>query len=151
MELKEIQERTPRLIQRLVEVWEDSVKATHLFLSPREIAEIKRYVPAALEGVAHLVVAERDDGMPVAFMGVQDRSLEMLFLSPEERGKGLGGQLLRYGIQRYSVESLTVNEQNPQARGFYEHMGFRVYQRTALDEQGMPYPILYMRLERPAP
>ena len=147
MKYKEVQERTPQLLQRLLEVWEESVKATHLFLSPGEIAEIKRYVPAALEGVAHLVVAERDDGMPVAFMGVQDRSLEMLFLSPEERG----GQLLRYGIQRYSVESLTVNEQNPQARGFYEHMGFRVYQRTALDEQGMPYPILYMRLERPAP
>lgn len=148
MELKEIQERTPRLIQRLVEVWEDSVKATHLFLSPGEIAEIKRYVPAALEGVAHLVAAERDDGVPVAFMGIQDRSLEMLFLAPEARGQGLGGRLLQYGIQRYSVETLTVNEQNPQARGFYEHMGFRVYRRTDLDEQGMPYPLLYMRLEK---
>ena len=47
MKYKEVQERTPQLIQRLVEVWEDSVKATHLFLSPGEIAEIKRYVPAA--------------------------------------------------------------------------------------------------------
>ena len=75
----------------------------------------------------------------------------MLFLASESRGKGLGGQRLRYGIQRYSIETLTVNEQNPQARGFYEHMGFRVYQRTALDQQGMPYPILYMRLERPRP
>ena len=72
----------------------------------------------------------------------------MLFLASESRGKGLGGQLLRYGIQRYSIETLTVNEQNPQARGFYEHMDFRVYRRTDLDEQGMPYPILYMRLER---
>ena len=151
MKYKEVQERTPRLLQQLVEVWEASVTATHRFLSPGEIAEIKRYVPAALESVAHLVVAEGDGGEPVAFMGVQDKSLEMLFLAPEERGKGLGRQLLEYGIQRYSVESLTVNEQNPQARGFYEHMGFRVYQRTALDEQGMPYPILYMRLERPAP
>ncbi len=28
------------------------------------------------------------------------------------------------GIENYSIERLTVNEQNPQARGFYEHMGF---------------------------
>lgn len=39
-----------------------------------------------------------------------------------------------------------MNEQNPQARGFYEHMGFRVYKRTDHDEQGNPYPLLYMEL-----
>ena len=36
-----------------------------------------------------------------------------------------------------------MNEQNPQARGFYEHMGFQVYKRTELDEQGNPYPLIY--------
>lgn len=146
MNIREVQERTPQLVEQLVKVWESSVKATHLFLSPAEIAEIKGYVPQALTGVAHLVTAERDDGVPVAFMGVQDGRLEMLFLAPEERGQGLGGQLLRYGIQQYSVRTLAVNEQNPQARGFYEYMGFQVYERSELDEQGNPYPILYMRL-----
>ena len=48
-------------------------------------------------------------------------------------------------MESYAVECLAVNEQNPQARGFYEHMGFRVYKRTDLDEQGNPYPLLYMR------
>lgn len=88
---------------------------------------------------------------PPPFMGVQDGKLEMLFLAPEERGKGLGRQLLEHGIQRYAVESLAVNEQNPQARDFYEHMGFQVFERSELDEQGNPYPILYMRRETAAP
>ena len=30
----------------------------------------------------------------------------------------------------------------------YEHMGFRVERRSALDEQGNPYPVLYMRREK---
>ena len=30
----------------------------------------------------------------------------------------------------------------------YEHMGFKVYQRNELDDQGKPYPVLYMKLER---
>lgn len=38
-----------------------------------------------------------------------------------------------------------MNEQNPLAKGFYEHMGFRVYGRTEKDGQGNPYPILYMK------
>lgn len=39
-----------------------------------------------------------------------------------------------------------MNEQNPQAVGFYRHMGFVPYNRTSHDEQGAPYPLLYMRL-----
>ena len=79
-------------------------------------------------------------------MGIENSVLEMLFIAPAERGKGLGARLLRHGIENYAVERLTVNEQNPQARGFYEHMGFRVYKRTDHDEQGNPYPLLYMEL-----
>lgn len=73
--------------------------------------------------------------------------LEMLFITPEQRGKGLGKELLTLGIEKYDVKQLTVNEQNPQAIGFYEHMGFSVYKRTNSDEQGNPYPLLYMHLE----
>lgn len=145
MKIVEVKERTPDLIKGLLEVWENSVRATHLFLSDSEIQSIKKNVPQALNEVLHLLIAEDESGRAVAFMGVEAGSLEMLFIAPEERGKGLGKRLIQYGIKNYSVEKLTVNEQNPQAKGFYEHMGFQVYKRTDLDEQGNPYPLLYMR------
>lgn len=143
--LSTVFDRTPELIERLVAVWERSVRATHEFLSEEEIAEIKPFVPQAVTGVETLVVAERDDE-PVGFMGVQDGRLEMLFLDPEARGRGLGRRLLEHGISHLDVTELTVNEQNPQAVGFYEHLGFKTYRRTELDEEGRPYPLLYMRL-----
>ena len=145
MKIIEVKNRTPDLINQLLEVWEGSVRATHLFLSDDEIKSIKEYVPQALNGIAHLMIAEDESGRAVAFMGIEDGSLEMLFIAPEGRGKGLGKCLIQYGIENYAVERLAVNEQNPQARGFYEHMGFQVYKRTDLDEQGNPYPLLYMR------
>ena len=145
MKIIEVTDRTPDLIGQLLDVWEASVRATHLFLSDDEINRIKAYVPQALAGVTHLIIAEDENGAPSAFMGIEDGTLEMLFISPEERGKGLGKTLLCYGIERYGVERLAVNEQNPQAKGFYEHMGFQVYKRTDRDEQGNPYPLLYMR------
>lgn len=146
MEIKKANNRTPELLHSLLEVWEQSVRATHLFLSNEEILNIKEYVPQALTGVQQLIVAANEQGTPVAFMGIEDGSLEMLFIAPEERGKGLGKQLLQHGIQNYGVQRLAVNEQNPQAKGFYEHMGFKVYKRTETDEQGNPYPLLYMEL-----
>ena len=74
-----------------------------------------------------------------------EECLEMLFLAPEERGKGTGKKLMQYGIEKYGIQEVTVNEQNPQAVGFYEHLGFQTYKRTECDEEGNPYPLLYMK------
>ena len=71
--------------------------------------------------------------VPIAFMGIEKSKLEMLFIKNSERGKGLGKKLLNYGIKKYNVNDLAVNEDNPQAKSFYEHMGFKVYQRNELD------------------
>lgn len=145
MKIVEIKERNPALIQKLLDVWESSVRATHLFLSENEIVQIKQYVPQALRNIPHLLIAVDETDTPLGFMGIADQMLEMLFISADERGKGIGKQLLELGIKQYSIEKLAVNEQNPAAKGFYEHMGFETYKRTELDEQGNPYPLLYMR------
>ncbi len=146
MQIIECEEREGALPAALVDVWERSVRATHTFLSEQEILAIREFVPQALSGVEMLVVA-LEGGVPLGFMGAEAGRLEMLFLAPEARGRGLGRLLLEEAIARYSVEELTVNEQNPQAVGFYEHLGFRTYKRTELDEEGRPYPLLYMRRE----
>ena len=40
MHIIEVKERTNNLINQLLEVWEDSVKATHTFVSDEEIENI---------------------------------------------------------------------------------------------------------------
>lgn len=145
MEIIEVTDRTQELIGQLLDIWENSVKETHLFLSEAEIAEIRKYVPQALAGVPHLLVARDEANAPIAFMGIDNQMLEMLFVSPQNRGRGVGKKLVQYAIKEYAVNELTVNEQNPQAIGFYEHIGFRVYRKTDTDEQGKPYPLLYMK------
>lgn len=146
MKIYEVVERTPHLLENLLDIWEDSVRATHLFLSDKEVEKIKAYVPQALSGVKHLIIAENEQGHPLAFMGIENNCLEMLFILSSERGKGIGRQLMDYGIDNYGICELTVNEQNPQAVGFYEHLGFKTYKRTDCDEEGNPYPLLYMKL-----
>lgn len=146
MEKINIKNRNLSLIEKLIDVWEKSVRETHLFLSNKEIDEIKNFVPMALKLVPHLIIESDANGVPIAFMGIDDRKLEMLFIDPRERGKGLGRKLLEHGITNYGVKEVVVNEQNPQAKGFYEHMVFKVYERSEIDEQGNPYPILFMKL-----
>ena len=146
LKIIEVKDRPTSLIKQLLVVWESSVRATHLFLSADEIESMKEYVPQALKEIPSLAIIENENQIPVGFMGIVGQHLEMLFISHEERGKRLGKELLKYGIEKYSVNDLAVNEQNPLAKGFYEHMGFEVYKRTECDEQGNPYPLLYMKL-----
>ena len=139
------EERTEELVAKLFEVWEGSVRATHDFLPEGEVERIGAMVPEGIAGVPTLLVC-CEGGKPVAFMGMDGTFVEMLFVAPESRGGGVGRSLVERAIRDYGVDELSVNEQNPQAVGFYEHMGFETYKRTETDSEGAPYPILYMRL-----
>ncbi|WP_434736582.1 GNAT family N-acetyltransferase [Enterococcus cecorum] len=145
MQILELDQRDTYL-QLIVQLWEANVKVTHTFLTKEEIQNIKQYVPQAVEHEPHLCIALSEKGELLGFIGVADQRLEMLFIQVNARGQGIGKQLLRYAIKNFDVKELTVNEQNPQAIGFYEHLGFVTYKRTDLDEGGQPYPLLYMKL-----
>jgi putative acetyltransferase len=70
----------------------------------------------------------------------------MLFLAPESRGRGLGKLLTNFAIATLGARKVDVNEQNPDAVGFYEHMGFTVARRSPVDGTGKPFPLLHMEL-----
>ncbi|MFM9329780.1 GNAT family N-acetyltransferase [Paenibacillus mesotrionivorans] len=145
MDLILYKERPPELIEALGEVWRCSVEATHTFLSGEDIDGLAPLVKDALGEIPVLVGAEIN-GIPAGFMGIADGKIEMLFLSPDYAGQGTGRRLVEEALRTYGVRYVDVNEQNPNARGFYEHMGFEVVERLPLDEQGNPFPILKMQL-----
>ncbi|KUP21482.1 GNAT family N-acetyltransferase [Paenibacillus sp. DMB5] len=142
-----IPSRSESLLQTLLNIWEESVRSTHLFLSEKDIAALRPLVLQGLGGIDQLLIYSIDDGnAPLGFMGIQDHKIEMLFVSPGAMGQGIGKKLVTHVIDHLNVQSVDVNEQNPQALGFYEHMGFCVVERSPLDEQGNPFPILHMKL-----
>lgn len=140
--------RSDLLLASLFCIWELSVRATHTFLQEDDIARLEPFVRAGLKEITTLIVAENKGREVVGFMGVADNKLEMLFVEPLSIGTGVGRALLSYGIEQCSVLELAVNEQNPKAREFYECFGFVAYKRSAYDEQGNSFPLVYMRLAK---
>ena len=55
IKLYEVQDRNQPLLEMLLDIWEQSVRATHLFLSDAEVNAIRAYVPQALKSVEHLI------------------------------------------------------------------------------------------------
>ncbi len=134
------------LVSALSQVWEASVRATHAFLTEDDIVALRPEVRAGLAGVAVLDVARASDGGLIGFSGVQDGKLEMLFVAPQARGCGVGKALLERAVREHGATSLDVNEQNPQAVGFYRHEGFAIVDRAPVDDAGRPFPLLRMKL-----
>lgn len=134
----------------LLQVWEASVRATHDFLDPADLAFFRDFVPGAL-GLLDVQLIESSQG-PAGFIGWRPGHIEMLFVSPAQFGQGLGRRLLDQVIASAPAQpwQLDVNEQNPRALRFYQRYGFAVVGRSAQDSSGRPYPLLHLQLaERP--
>ncbi|MCW3465757.1 acetyltransferase [Chitinophaga nivalis] len=132
---------------QLLQVWEASVRATHDFLTETDIQYFKPLILNTYFDAVSLCCTKDETGQITGFMGTADNKVEMLFIHPDTRGKGVGKALLRHGITQLHITEVDVNEQNEQAVGFYRHMGFQVVHRSPVDGMGKPFPILSMVLQ----
>jgi len=130
----------------IIAIWERSVRATHDFLAGSDIDSYRPLLTQALciDELEVWVLAGTAD-VPVGFMLRAEDRIEGLFLDPDSRGNGGGRLLVSHAQALHEGElRLDVNEQNAQARGFYERLGFIVEGRSELDGTGRPYPLLHM-------
>lgn len=129
----------------VLRVWEASVLATHDFLSEDDFQHIKTLVQS-IDFYDFKVFLAVSGAQLLGFIGVLEDKVEMLFIEPTYTGFGLGKELMGYAIKELGANKVDVNEQNRRAVSFYEKLGFEAYERTNLDDQGNPYPLLRMSL-----
>jgi iron complex transport system ATP-binding protein len=133
----------------LMLVWEASVRATHHFLKEEDILLFKKLIPEKYLDVVRLFAVRNSDNRILGFLGVSDDNIEMLFIHPDARGKGIGSVLLNYALNELHLRKVDVNEQNEKALGFYLHKGFTVKSRSEQDGTGKPYPTLHLEIISP--
>lgn len=131
---------------KLIEIWESSVRATHDFLAEADLQRLKPLILEHYFDAVDLRCAKDAQGEIQGFCGVHAGNIEMLFVSPDARGKGIGAMLSAHAIKEQGASKVDVNEQNEQALGFYQHIGFKVVGRSPVDGQGKQYPLLHMAL-----
>ncbi|CAE15884.1 unnamed protein product [Photorhabdus laumondii subsp. laumondii TTO1] len=144
-----IQQAIKADFNKLIEIWEASVRATHDFLSDEHINQLRPLILHTYLPMLTVYKAINDKHEIEGFISVDQHRVEMLFISLDSRGKGIGKTLLNFAISKLGINELDVNEQNVQGVGFYQHLGFEVFNRSEIDGQGNPFPLLHMRIERP--
>lgn len=133
---------------QLLNLWLRSVRATHHFLQAPDIEALLPQLRDVYLPAVELWVAVNAEDCPLGFIGLNENHVEMLFIEPDLRGKGIGRALLDDARNSRNQLSVDVNEQNPEAVGFYLHYGFVQTGRSPLDGEGRPFPLLHLSLHR---
>ena len=141
-----IDEACSKDYSELLLVWERSVRASHDFLAEKDIESLRPLILKQYFDAVTLYCVRDEHEKILGFSGVAEGNLEMLFIDPESQGQGIGTALCRHAVDRLGVTRVDVNEQNPQALGFYEHFGFKIVGRSPMDGQGNPFPLLHLTL-----
>jgi putative acetyltransferase len=137
--------------ERLLELWERSVRATHHFLEDGDIVALRPLVAEELESDAvDWWVLESATEAPIGFLGFTSDTIEALFIDPDHHGQGGGKTLVAHAHGLSAGElAVDVNEQNEAALGFYKALGFSVAGRSPADAGGRPFPMLHMKRAAP--
>ncbi len=69
-------------------------------------------------------------------MLLSGQHMDALFIDPDVRGCGVGRMLVKHALSMAPELTTNVNEQNEQAVGFYKKVGFKVTERSEVDDLG---------------
>ena len=135
----------------LLRIWELAVRSTHHFLTENDILFYKPLVRDEYFQAVELYMLRGSTGRIAAFLGLSEDNIEMLFVHPDEQGRGYGKCLIDFAVHEKRIYKVDVNEQNEKAFHFYQNRGFEVVSRDAVDGMGKPFPILHMQLSDKKP
>jgi len=141
--IRRIREKEHHQVLRL---WEDSVRASHDFITETDIEDYRELISNSLINM-ELFCIEKADQMQ-GFIALANYKIQLLFVHPKFYRQGIGKSLIDFAIQNYQVYMVDVNAQNTRAVLFYQSLGFEVYQKFPHDNAGKPYPIWSLRLSR---
>lgn len=146
-EIYEPEQLDSPLENELIEIWDKALRVSHAFFSDCD-AEIRFKKPRVRADLHRLILICARIGNEIkGFAGIADKELKMLYTHPDWQGRGIGRSLVEHAIEKYRIKYVDVYEQNTQAVGFYEHIGFVCYETSSKpDSKGKVLPILRMEL-----
>lgn len=141
----------PSMLPEMLTIWEDSVRASHFFLKDSDIVEIKQEVKAVFSSLQNILVAKVKEDF-AGFIGVSEKSIEMLFVASKFFNLGLGKRLIFEAVNAFFTEQdeilLDCNEQNERGLTFYQKLGFKERSKSQKDSKGRDFAIIHFAISK---
>ena len=110
-----------------MESWKDSHKdiCSFEFIEKHDLDYMIDYLKEKIKTNYNIFI-EYNDEKPVGIVGINpaDEEVCLLYVSPEEQGKGFGTELLNFALSKCKQPYITVLDSNKKAIEFYIKRGF---------------------------
>lgn len=94
--------------EELSEVWEKAVRSSHHFLTEQDLNYYRSRMKNVYLPAVEIYTIKKQRRI-VAFMGLSDEMVEMLFVLPSEKGNGYGSALLDFALSEKHINKIDVN------------------------------------------
>lgn len=133
-------------LKKLSIIWLDASLLVHAFVGEHRLREQRtlietQYLPNSETWVACQL------NEPVGFISLMDNFVGGLFIAPCCQGQGIGRLLIAHALKLKGELLLEVYTDNHQAYSFYQALGFTVLSKRAIDDEGLPFANVQMRLK----
>ncbi|WP_455595060.1 GNAT family N-acetyltransferase [Cloacibacillus porcorum] len=149
LELYEPARLDAALEERLLDIWEQAMLATHDFFGDGgETVRLKR--PYVSRDLRNLKLVCFGRAAVKGFAAIAGEELKMLYVVPESFKRGIGAALVDYARTRYGIRYVKVYEQNTGAVLFYKRLGFVIFEKSVnTNRHGQRLSVLRMALKQP--
>ncbi|MCT4636862.1 MAG: GNAT family N-acetyltransferase [Bacteroidales bacterium] len=117
----------------LINIWNQSMSATHQFIDKDDITLLRKKTLIDMFDKCDMVCIRTEDNSIVGFLGVNNKMVEMLFVSPLYIHSGIGKRLLKFAVDEMAANQLYVFQENTRAVKFYEEFGFKIAEELPVD------------------
>ena len=143
----DIRPYVPEDAPRLLAIWRAASEMAHPFFTAGQLDAQERLVADVYLSKAEIWVATRD-GALIGFIGLLDSFIGGLFVAPGAQGSGVGRALVDHALKLKGALELEVYARNLQAQAFYRRLGFVECGRRATDDNGLPFTLIRMGLDK---
>lgn len=116
--------RDENLVNEILDVYDKSISDLNNEISKDSLEQIKNNTKEMIKSVENLIIVKNEEENIIGFMGCENENLEMLYLHPDYKNKGLGKELINIAINNHNVNKTQVTKINTNGIDFLSHMGF---------------------------
>lgn len=131
-------------LEPCLDIWRRASRAGHPFLATEELVGDEVLVRDVYMPMAETWVAAEEGETVIGFIALLEAFIGGLFVAPERHGEGVGRALVLHAADICGDLGVEVYEANNAARLFYSRLGFTETGRRESDDNGRPFPLIWM-------
>ncbi|MQQ10464.1 GNAT family N-acetyltransferase [Epibacterium sp. SM1979] len=132
--------------EKLSTIWLDASLSAHAFIGEERLREQQRLIETTYLPDSETWVACQS-GEPIGFISLVDSFIGGLFVAPHYQMQGIGRILVGHAMALKEELRLEVYVDNHRALAFYQTLGFEELSRRAIDDDGLPFETVQLRLK----